>query len=370
MSIKKPLVNQCASILDIEWKSIFQSAEAGHLTPYLGEEHLSLRTDIRACLKSATKSYHYVLPTQILAKMADHSLDCRSLQAAYDSPGAFDARTIAHQVIVPFDKANHSVLGGSPEPYVNNPLRRPAVTAAFRDQQKNQADWDRLANILATLESANDPSFTQQVFRHILAEMYEMLADVIVVYPTPNRISLDHSLSLIQQFAAARSGGDRIEALVTALFMQIRDSFGIFDEIRRERVNAADASSGMVADVECKLQGKTALLIEVKDTFLTFTQLDAKLDAARAARISEILFMAQGGIDDRAKDQIDSRISQEFTSGQNVYVTTFEAFAIPIMIILGEKGRGEFIRKVGSELDRVASSIVHRKAWAALLKQF
>ena len=204
----------------------------------------------------------------------------------------------------------------------------------------------------------------------MLAELYEMLADVRVVYPSPNRVSLDHGITLIRQFTAARSGGDRVEALVTALFMQIRDSFGIFDEIRREKVNTADASAGMVADIECRLLGKTALLIEVKDAFLTFTQLDAKLDAARAARIGEILFMAQGGINEQEKQQIDMRISQEFTSGQNVYVTTFEAFAIPILIILGEQGRGEFIRKVGNELARVASPIAHRKAWASLLKQF
>ncbi len=53
-------------------------------------------------------SYHYVLPTQLLAKCVDHRLDTHALQAGYDAAGAFDARTVAHGVIVPFDRAHAS----------------------------------------------------------------------------------------------------------------------------------------------------------------------------------------------------------------------------------------------------------------------
>ena len=72
----------------------------------------------------------------------DPSRDAHSLQAGYDVADSFDARTIAHDVIVPFDRANQRVLGGSPEPYVNNPLRVPAVTAEYRSAQKHKDEWD------------------------------------------------------------------------------------------------------------------------------------------------------------------------------------------------------------------------------------
>ena len=90
----------------------------------LGADH-PLIPLIKACLSSRSVSYHYVLPTQLLAKSVDPDLDARSLQARFDAPGAFDARSLAHEVIVPFDRENNRVLGGSPEPYVNNPCALP-----------------------------------------------------------------------------------------------------------------------------------------------------------------------------------------------------------------------------------------------------
>ena len=52
---------------------------------------------------------------------------------------AHSTREVSHiRVIVPFDQANFCVLGGAPEPYANNPLRIPGVTAAFAGAQKQQ----------------------------------------------------------------------------------------------------------------------------------------------------------------------------------------------------------------------------------------
>jgi len=159
-------------------------------------------------------------------------LDAHSLQAAYDAPGAFDARTVAHKIIVPFDRANHRVLGGSPEPYVNNPVRVPAVTPAYREQQKVKGDWDKLVVVLDAVEEAKSDVFTEQVFEQMLFEIYKLLADVVVVYPTPNRISLDRTNYLIEQYLATGSGGARMEAVCTALFQTIGEKFGDVDLIK------------------------------------------------------------------------------------------------------------------------------------------
>jgi hypothetical protein len=133
-------------------------------------------------------------------------------------------------------------------------------------------------------------------------------------------------------------------------------------------VNAADAASGMGADIECWFKGKLALLVEVKDRSLTLTQLDAKLDVARVKKISEILFLAERGVEFGEKEQADERVKSEFASGQNIYVCSFLDFSAGILILLGEKGRVTFLGFVGQELDKANSSIVHRRRWAELLK--
>ncbi|MFQ5641769.1 MAG: restriction endonuclease, SacI family [bacterium] len=360
---------RCEKYLRQRWNHILSMVEKEPIVEPLTKKYDPFKSNIRSCLTSNTKSYRYVLPTQLLSKSADQNLDCRSLQAAYESEGSFDARTIAHKVIVPFDKENHNVLGGSNEPYVNNPLRCTSVSKANRARQKNKKDWDKLISVLDTVENTNDKDFTRTVFDQVLLEIYKLLAEVTVVYPTPNRVSLDKTLELIDSFTAERSGGDRLEAVVTALFRTISEKFNLFDEVRREKVNAPDATTGMVADIECWLSNEIVLLVEVKDRTLNLTHLDAKIDVARSNQIKEILFMAQQGIEQKDKSKIDKKIIQEFTSGQNIYISSLVDFARGILILLGEKGRVDFIGKIGPELDVAKSSIKHRKAWAALLKE-
>ncbi len=324
---------------------------------------------IRGALQSKTKSYHYVLPTHLLAKCVNPALDARSIQVSYGGPGAFDARSLAHDVIVPFDQRNFGVLGGAPEPYANNPLRVPGVTPAYAAAQKQQGDWAKLILVLDEVERVAEPAFTGAAFDQVLLEIYRLLDNVRVVYPTPNRVSLDATYRLCDTFLSEKSGGDRMEALAAALFRTIGAAFGLFDEVRREKVNAADRSSGMSADIECRVGGRVVLLVEVKDRALTLTQLAVKLDRARAGQIVEILFIAQDGPQRSEEAAISRRISQEFTSGQNVYVVNFNDFALGVFILLGEEGRVAFLRRVGPELDQGGSAIEHRRRWAELLRE-
>ncbi len=368
MNNQQSLAEQCRDHLERRWKHICGQIEGNTAAKPPEDVSENIRRFIKACLTSATKSYHYVLPTQILAKCVNSSLDSHSLMTAYGKPGAFDARTIAHDVIVPFDKANYNVLGGSPEPYVNNPLRCPAVIAEYRTQQKAKEDWDKLIAVLDFVETAKNPQIIEQVFDLVLTEIHHLLSQVCVLYPTPNRISLNQTFDLISRFLSEKSGGDRMEAVCTALFRVIADTFKLFDQVQRVKVNATDASSGMAGDIECSLNDRVVLLVEVKDRSLTLTQLDAKLDVARYRKISEILFIAKDGIDRAEKEQTERRIIGEFASGQNVYVSDFFEFSRGIFVLLGEKGRGQFLSEVGKELDRTNSPILHRRTWATLLR--
>src|SRR4030042_176615 len=330
-------VEQCRAFLHSRWEEVTASLETGVFCDPLLPDHAGLRDHVVACLTSSTKSYRYCLPTQILAKCVNPLLDSHSLQASYSHPGAFDARTIAHKVIAPFDQENYRVLGGAPEPYVNNPLRCPAVTGECRNQQKNKVDWDRLIGILDAVEEENRKDFTEAVFGQVLAEMHRMLSSVQVLYPIPNRVSLARTTDIISRFTSAKSGGDRVEAVCTALFKTIACEFGLFDEVRRQKVNVADAASGMGADIECSLKGRVVILVEVKDRSLTMTQLDSKLDVARAKNISEILFLGGQGVPHTDHSKIRERIDSEFPSGQKQYGPNFQDFSAGVLILLGER---------------------------------
>ena len=360
------LVEAAAATLQEIWASVLSAAEDGPPSDAIEEDDGELLESIRLSVNSNTKTYRYVLPTQLLAKASDPALDCRSLQAGADRTGSFDARTIAHQVIVPFDQANDRVLGGSPEPYVNNPVRVSEVSERHRNPQKNKRGWDHLCRVLEVVESTQDEDFTKTVLRQVTIEIYRRLSEVRVAYPTPRRISLSGCMRLIDEYLAEISGGDRLLALSSALFTVIGRRFHLYSRVERANITASDASTGLIADLECVTEDDTiVMVVEVKDRVLTVSQMTGKIADAREKQVSEIFFVAQQGVED--KKQMDSLVEQEFASGHNVYVMSLSKLAEVSLALVGEEGRSDFLREVGSQLDDHGSDIRHRRRWAELL---
>ena len=63
------LSDKAAEILKAEWEKICSLAESGKLREWLDESNLLKAA--HASVNSSTKTYRYVLPTQILSKLAD-----------------------------------------------------------------------------------------------------------------------------------------------------------------------------------------------------------------------------------------------------------------------------------------------------------
>jgi len=362
------LIQKCEAILLRIWQEITETE--GETEDFLRDKALS--DIISKCLNSPTKSYRYVLPTQLLAKVADHSLDCQCIQVSRGAGGDFDARSVCHKVVVPFDKKNNNVLGGSPEPYVNNPLRVPEISEKYRYQQKDKGGWDNLCLVLKEVEERDDPAFSELVLKQVMLEVFRRLADVRVEYPVPKRISLENTLSLIEEYVSAKSGGIRLQNLTYALLLTVGKRFNLFGEINCQNVNAADASTGQLADIEClDAEGNLILVVEVKDRKITPDHIREKLPGLRSRGISEFLYitLARQFAAESLKEILDT-ITKEFSSGQNIYLFDFVDFARGILALLGEKGRREFLVNVGVTLDRYSAPVVYRKDWAALLSKF
>src|SRR3989304_270836 len=98
----KDLIDRCRSLLDERWRSAIQ-LEGSSSSSSLPQNIIEA---INRSINASSKTYRYVLPTHLLAKAVDPSLDCRSVQAGSGLGGSFDARSICHKVIVPFDRLN------------------------------------------------------------------------------------------------------------------------------------------------------------------------------------------------------------------------------------------------------------------------
>jgi hypothetical protein len=291
------------------------------------------------------------------------------LQVKRGGTGCFDARSVNEKVIVKFDKENENVLGGSPQPYVNNPLRKPEITPSYSAQQKDKEGWEVLGSILEKVESESSPEFTRMVLMQTLYEVLSRLSKTKVLYPAPQRVSLKQTNGLIKQFLSAQSLGDRPQAIASALLETIGEEFKIFSQVKRSKTTSADASTGQVGDVEC-FSGKNLVLgVEVKDKELTLSEVRGKTRKIRAKGLSEFVFLLTKGISKEDETAISNTIQKEFSSGQNIYLLPLETFVSNILALLGEKGRKKFLIKVGETLDKYASEIKHRRAWSDLLSK-
>ena len=366
---ERGFIEACTRAWNETWENTRLSLDqSGDLGEALQDE--TLVTAIRQSINSPTKTYRYVLPTQLVAKFVNPELDAKCIQVQRGGEGTFDARTVAHGVIVPFERRNHNVLGGAPEPYVNNPLRVPEISLdpQIRGQQKNKLGWDYLFTILNRVQEENDPEFTIQVLRQVQIEIARRLTLTRVVYPVPRRISLERTKSLLFDFLATPSGGDRYEVVATALFQTIGRRFSLYSEIQRNKTNAPDSVSGQVSDIECRDEnGNIVLAVEVKDRQLRINHINDKISAMRERNVSEILYLVREGISQDQREPAEDRIHQEFASGQNIYVFDLLAFIEVVCALIREDGRREFLEDIGEVLDRYSSPLATRQSWADLL---
>lgn len=345
-------IERCRATWDDAWeRSALLKREMVDLPP-------EIRTAIESSINSKTKTYRYVIPTQLIAKATDHRLDCRAVQAKAD----FDARSVCHEVIVPFDRLYAGVLGASPEPYVNNPLRIARIDKRAIDAQKDAKGFQHLIDVLAFAE--DQPERVQDMLVFVASTIRARLVATTICYPTPRRCSADRARATLAEYVEEASGGVRLQAVSLALFQTIGARFGLFERVRANPVNAADARTGDAADLSCvDGQERVVFAVEVKDRQLTLRQAQVAATKARTTELSEFVFIVRNGVVQSDAAEVIALIDREFASGHNLYVCEFEPFLHTLLILFGETGRSELLTEVGKALDQQRADYVHRRAW-------
>jgi hypothetical protein len=347
------------------WSEVRTRAEQGDNSNYVEGRFFEI---IRDSVGDETdKSYRYVAITQLLAKIVDPSLDCRSLQESAAISGAFDPRGFCKKVVVPFEREQfHGVLGRSPDPYVSNPLRVPLLAKGGRAPKSDAEMWDKLCELTEAVQVRRDAKFTIGLFRQTLLEIYRKLRNAQISYDVPLRVSTDQAIWLIEEFGKTRSGGDRILAVAAALFHIIGKYFFLFDpEVKRGKITESDDASGQAADIECNGSGGSIrVAVEVKDRELVVSDIEEKLAATRKKGITEVLFVSSkpSKLDIGIKDVL----KREFAAGQNINVLDLSVLTRCVLVLAGENARKDFLSRVGLELDRYSDK-KHRLAWREVL---
>ena len=311
----------------------------------------------------------YALLTQLLGKLTNHNRDALSIQRGdadtAESAGRWDARSFCQANVVPWVAEVGQVLGTSPDPYVNNPLRRPRLDAGY-EPRRNLPLWDRLVDILRVVQQRNDPEYTETQLRLCLVSLVRKYRELDVQFDVPQRISLDVAASLVAAYLAEPSGGERPQIVVAALMRTIGVRFGIFDRVARQAINEADAAGVRPGDVICYLGDRQVFAVEVKDRTVMLQDVDTAIGKARRSDVTEVLFAsASSQPDDPA---ISERVEREFGLGVNIYQLEIETLLRVVWTIAGEASRAQFLTLVGEELNDRVTQPAHKLAWQDLLR--
>ena len=318
---------------------------------------------------SKTVAIRYALVTQILGKIADSTRNLLTLQLAASGPGAWDARSFATAVVVPWVTDNQHVLGTSLEPYASKPLRRERLERTMPNV-RNKQGWAQLVGLLGELEGAGRLALVE-AFRRVLRALVRRLAEQTFGYAIPQRISLSAMSKMLGTFLDTPSGGFRPLAVTTALLDTIGRAFGLFSHVEAQGINEADAAGGAPGDVLCYCHDdpeRLCLVVEVKDIDLTLAHMQASTRKAKQADVglTNLLFAVPTvRLSDR--EAIETLTRREWASGLNVYTTGVVPLMESAFMLLADGWRIDLLRAIGTELDERQDQAA-RRTWHDLLK--
>ena len=166
----------------------------------LANDNPEIDDGINELINCDVVSIRYALLAQLLGKFADHNRDVLSIQrgdaGTAQAAGRWDARSFCQANVVPWVAEAGQVLGTSPDPYVNNPLRRPRLDAGY-EPRRDRALWDRLVETLSAVQEQDDPEYTETRLRQCLASLVRKYNALSVQFDVPQRISLEDALTLV-----------------------------------------------------------------------------------------------------------------------------------------------------------------------------
>ena len=332
------------------------------------EEDGEINQEIATLVSSRFVAIRFCLPTQLLGKLTDHNLDCLCLQkGSGDSGSQWDPRSFANKVIVPWSAENQSVLGTSADPYVGKPLRKPRLEEN-PEKVRGIEEWVLLYRVLDEVERRDSQDYTRLCMLQTLRSIHKKFAELDFEYFVPERVSIEQTQKLIAEFLSEGSGGDRGLSVAAALFETFGKYFGIYNEVKRYAINAADQSTGMTGDIECiGGDGELRLAIEVKERNVTLADVRSAVLKARKASLRELLFNVPGA-NPSEKEEIDDLFSKTWASGTNLYRLSINELVRVGLSLTGESGRKDFLENVGRQLDEYGTQPSNRQRWKELLE--
>lgn len=255
-------------------------------------------------------TYKYILFTALLSKATDESVNALCLQKKSELPGAYDARTVCHKVIVPFEmEVLDKAMGGSNEPYLNKPARFPELSKSNAVRRGNdQALLNALCDNLPLITSSTEAygCLVYLLSKLIKIRDEKQLQTVFTIAPSSN---LPAKLMAYMEKALERSyEGEVLTLLVAGAYHLIYNKPEARVEVHP--VNESGASSHEISDLDIYVDDRLVVSNELKDKNYAETDVRHAADKVLRAGGTRMLFIE--GPRSSPESDFASTIEQEY----------------------------------------------------------
>lgn len=248
---------------------------------------------ISTVLRGTHKTYRYILVNALLAKATNSKIDALSLQKGDGKGGKFDARSLCHKVLVPFEKLKlPGCLGDSNEPFLNKPAR--FVSLSTNNAVRAGKDKEILENIIKVLSHIQTSEAAYQYLKSAMAVLVTnheeylkkfSIGDVLIDVSEFSQLVLDY----IYQITDHTMEGE-ICPLIVAELEQLY--LGKNFKVIPHKVNESGSSSLEVGDIDIfDSEGTLVNAIEVKDKSFSVQDVLHAISKFRQANLNSSLFV-------------------------------------------------------------------------------
>ena len=311
---------------------------------------------------SGAKGFKYLLVTGTLAKTVEPDVHPRSIQAGSSLPGAYDARSLCHKVVVPFEKSKGNLFGLSNEPFVGKSLRRPEHDKD-NTQLKNKKISIFLHDALELVRVAPE-SETYAALVHIL-RLGKKRSELTTVAPSAGEHDFAICSEFVQRFLLRASGGARLVALWGAM-LQLSDEDS---DVRAYNPNQSDEFSGTIGDVEVFIEGELVSASECKHRPINLEDVEHGLRKNTFG--VEYVFVVASGFESHQEAKIRTKIEEAGRVGDVLLVEAQSEF-VTMLKMLGPHRRRQLGSTVAALLRKMREFETAEDAvalWTQLLEE-
>ncbi|MBQ6419161.1 MAG: restriction endonuclease, SacI family [Synergistaceae bacterium] len=261
-------------------------------------------------------TYKYILFTAILSKAADESINPLCLQKQSELPGAYDARTVCHKVIVPFEmEILKKAIGGSNEPFLNKPARFPELSKTNAVRRGNdQAILNALCDNLPNIKTSGE---AYECLIYLLCKLIKIRDEKkrLIIFSIKDSVNLPSKLMQFVNEALKSSYEGEVLTLMVAGIYHLMYLHNPDVNVEVHPVNESGASNNEISDLDIYINGKLISSNELKDKIYAETDVRHAADKVMNAGGNRMLFIEgpRGYSDDDFIESIQNEyISKNF----------------------------------------------------------